>query len=275
MQAVQEAVHTRRRRPAMWPFNSSRWVSSPTRHISLRGPAGTGKDAHPRNRSRRRSGLGFSPGPVHGRPPPARHHGRGGVRRRTPHLRVSPGARCSPTSSSPTSSTGRPPKVQSSLLEAMQERCQSDEQADDPTRSTARSWSSPRRIPSNSKYYPTSEAPGRPVPHAALDRLPGPVEEERTILRASRRTRKTPTKIEVPGHPPGRRVPRHPAGGRGRRRRPEYRGIVRHVDLVGGHAGRPRAEVGASPRGSLALLQARPRPRAPATGRDYVVPGTT
>ncbi|MCI4362528.1 MAG: MoxR family ATPase, partial [Thermoplasmata archaeon] len=93
------------------------------------------------------------------------------------------------------------------------------------------------------------------------------VDEERTIL-ARRRERKT-DEVEVPGVlKPG-----------------EFVGIQRAaedvavdpavqsyvVDLVGATRTDPRAEVGASPRGSLALLKLA-RARALLEGRDYVVP---
>ena len=46
------------------------------------------------------------------------------------------------------------------------------------------------------------------------------------------------------------------------------------VDLVTATRESPRAQVGASPRGTLALLQALARPRG-ARGRDFVTPRTS
>lgn len=158
-----------------------------------------------------------------------------------------------------------PPKVQSSLLEAMQEYQVTSERTTHPLERPFLVLATQNPLELEGTY---------PLPEAQVDRFLmrlsigyPTVEEERTIL-ARRRTRKT-DEVEVPGVlQPG-----------------EFRAIQQAaedvavdpavesyvVDLVGATRNDPRAEVGASPRGSLALLKLA-RARALLEGRDYVVP---
>ncbi|MCI4370625.1 MAG: MoxR family ATPase, partial [Thermoplasmata archaeon] len=158
-----------------------------------------------------------------------------------------------------------PPKVQSSLLEAMQEYQVTSERTTHPLERPFLVLATQNPLELEGTY---------PLPEAQVDRFLmrlsigyPTVDEERTIL-ARRRERKT-DEVEVPGVlKPG-----------------EFVGIQRAaedvavdpavesyvVDLVGATRTDPRAEVGASPRGSLALLKLA-RARALLEGRDYVVP---
>jgi MoxR-like ATPase len=158
-----------------------------------------------------------------------------------------------------------PPKVQSSLLEAMQEYQVTSERTTHPLERPFLVLATQNPLELEGTY---------PLPEAQVDRFLmrlsigyPTVDEERTIL-ARRRERKT-DEVEVPGVlKPG-----------------EFLAIQRAaedvavdaavesyvVDLVGATRSDPRAEVGASPRGSLALLKLG-RARALLEGRDYVVP---
>jgi MoxR-like ATPase len=158
-----------------------------------------------------------------------------------------------------------PPKVQSSLLEAMQEYQVTSERTTHPLERPFLVLATQNPLELEGTY---------PLPEAQVDRFLmrlsigyPTVDEERTILQR-RRERKT-DEVEVPAVlKPG-----------------EFLGIQRAaedvavdpavesyvVDLVGATRSDPRAEVGASPRGSLALLKLA-RARALLEGRDYVVP---
>ncbi|MCI4370196.1 MAG: MoxR family ATPase [Thermoplasmata archaeon] len=158
-----------------------------------------------------------------------------------------------------------PPKVQSALLEAMQEYQVTSERTTHPLERPFLVLATQNPLELEGTY---------PLPEAQVDRFLmrlavgyPTVEEERTIL-ARRRERKTDD-VEVP------LVLK--AG--------EFRAVQRAaedvvvdpsieayaVDLVGATRGDARAEVGASPRGSLALLKLA-RARALVEGRDFVVP---
>ncbi|HEV8049707.1 MAG TPA: MoxR family ATPase, partial [Thermoplasmata archaeon] len=158
-----------------------------------------------------------------------------------------------------------PPKVQSALLEAMQEYQVTSERTTHPLERPFLVLATQNPLELEGTY---------PLPEAQVDRFLmrlavgyPTVEEERMIL-ARRRARKTDD-VDVPSVlKPG-----------------EFRDVQRAaedvtvdpgveayaVDLVGATRGDARAEVGASPRGSLALLKLS-RARALVEGRDYVVP---
>ncbi len=158
-----------------------------------------------------------------------------------------------------------PPKVQSALLEAMQERQVTSERATHPLERPFLVLATQNPIELEGTY---------PLPEAQVDRFlmrlsvgyPTP-EEERTIL-GRRRERKVDD-VEVPTVlTPARFL--------------ELQRSVEEVEidptleeyavtLVGATRNDPRAEVGASPRGSLALLKLS-RARALLEGRDFVIP---
>jgi MoxR-like ATPase len=158
-----------------------------------------------------------------------------------------------------------PPKVQSALLEAMQEFQVTSERTTHPLERPFLVLATQNPLELEGTY---------PLPEAQVDRFLmrlsigyPTVEEERMIL--SRRQARKSDEVEVPSVlKPG-----------------EFRAIQQAaeeiavdpavesyvVDLVGATRADPRAEVGASPRGSLALVKLA-RARALLDGRDYVVP---
>ncbi|MFZ0891651.1 MAG: MoxR family ATPase [Thermoplasmata archaeon] len=158
-----------------------------------------------------------------------------------------------------------PPKVQSALLEAMQERQVTSERATYPLDPPFLVLATQNPIELEGTY---------PLPEAQVDRFlmrlrigyPTP-EEEQTIL-ARRRARKQ-DQVEVPQVTS----------------LPEFLGMQRIVEevtvepaietyvvsLVGSTRSDARVEVGASPRGSLALIKLA-RAWALLHGRDYVLP---
>jgi MoxR-like ATPase len=158
-----------------------------------------------------------------------------------------------------------PPKVQSALLEAMQEYQVTSERSTYPL---------PRPFLVLATENPLELEGTYPLPEAQVDRFllrlrvgyPTP-EEERTIL-ARRRARKTET-IEVG------RVMDAPTFSELQRAvedvelDPSVAGYI--VDLVRATRDDPRCEVGSSPRGSLALQKVA-RARALVEGRDFVLP---
>jgi MoxR-like ATPase len=158
-----------------------------------------------------------------------------------------------------------PPKVQSALLEAMQEYQVTSE------RST---HSLERPFLVLATQNPLDLEGTYPLPEAQIDRFLmrltvgyPTADEEREILR-KRRERKEDD-VQVPHVLDAARF-------RGVQRAAEDvtvdPAIERYVvDLVSATRGDPRAEVGASPRGSLALLKLA-RAKALVEGRDFVVP---
>ncbi len=158
-----------------------------------------------------------------------------------------------------------PPKVQSALLEAMQERQVTSERGTHPLERPFLVLATQNPIELEGTY---------PLPEAQVDRFmmrlavgyPTP-EEERAIL--DRRRERKADEVEVPTVlTPARFL--------------ELQRSVEEVEidpalqtytvaLVGATRSDPRAEVGASPRGSLALLKLS-RARALLDGRDFVVP---
>ncbi|HTW39759.1 MAG TPA: MoxR family ATPase [Thermoplasmata archaeon] len=158
-----------------------------------------------------------------------------------------------------------PPKVQSSLLEAMQEYQVTSERATYPL---------PRPFLVLATENPLELEGTYPLPEAQVDRFlmrlkvgyPTP-EEERMILER-RRVRKTENAVVAPATTPQQFI--------------ELQRSVEEIELDPSIAGYivdvvrttrvdNRAEVGASPRGSLAL-QKLTRARAILHGRDYVLP---
>jgi MoxR-like ATPase len=158
-----------------------------------------------------------------------------------------------------------PPKVQSALLEAMQEYQVTSERATHPLERPFLVLATQNPLELEGTY---------PLPEAQVDRFLmrlavgyPTVEEERTILRR-RRERKT-DEVEVPTVlGPGEFLAVQRAA-EDVQVDPAVEGYV--VDLVGATRADPRSEVGSSPRGSLALLKVA-RARALLEGRDYVVP---
>ena len=160
-----------------------------------------------------------------------------------------------------------PPKTQAALLEAMQER-QVDHRGRTRTRSTARSSSSPRRTRSSTRAR--TRCPEAQLDRFLLrivDRLPG---RATTSGRCSsggssaRRTRSSSTPV----------VDR--ATLLEMQRAIEQVHVAESigyymVDLVAATRESARVQVGASPRGSLALLKLS-RCRAALDGRDFVTP---
>jgi MoxR-like ATPase len=158
-----------------------------------------------------------------------------------------------------------PPKVQSSLLEAMQEYQVTSERSTYPL---------PRPFLVLATENPLELEGTYPLPEAQVDRFLmrlrvgyPTAEEERTILER-RRLRKTDNAVVPPATTPAQFV--------------EVQKTVEEIELDASIAGYivdvvqttridNRAEVGASPRGSLAL-QKLTRARAILNGRDYVLP---
>jgi MoxR-like ATPase len=158
-----------------------------------------------------------------------------------------------------------PPKVQSSLLEAMQEYQVTSERTTYPL---------PRPFLVLATENPLELEGTYPLPEAQVDRFlmrltvgyPTP-EEERTIL-ARRRTRKVEN-VDVPAATSLEKFVELQRTVEEIELDPSVEGYI--VDLVRATRADNRAEVGASPRGSLAL-QKLSRTRALLSGRDYVLP---
>ncbi len=158
-----------------------------------------------------------------------------------------------------------PPKVQSALLEAMQEYQVTSE------RST---YALPRPFLVLATENPLELEGTYPLPEAQVDRFlvrlkvgyPTP-QEERTIL--ERRRRRKTEAIEVPPVTNSARFLELQRAVEEVELDASVAGYI--VDLVRATRADPRAEVGASPRGSLAL-QKLARARALVHGRDFVLP---
>jgi MoxR-like ATPase len=158
-----------------------------------------------------------------------------------------------------------PPKVQSALLEAMQEYQVTSERSTYPL---------PRPFLVLATENPLELEGTYPLPEAQVDRFlvrlqvgyPTP-EEERTIL-ARRRSRKTET-IEVPPVATAATFLDLQRAVEEVELDDTVAGYI--VDLVRSTRTDPRSEVGASPRGALAL-QKLSRARALVNGRDFVLP---
>lgn len=158
-----------------------------------------------------------------------------------------------------------PPKVQSALLEAMQEYQVTSER-------TTHLLERPFLVLATQN--PLELEGTYPLPEAQVDRFLmrlavgyPTVEEERMIL-SRRRARKTDD-VEVPAVLKAGEFRAIQLAAEDVTVDPAVESYV--VDLVGATRVDPRAEVGASPRGSLALLKLA-RARALLEGRDYVVP---
>jgi MoxR-like ATPase len=158
-----------------------------------------------------------------------------------------------------------PPKVQSALLEAMQERQVTSERATYPLERPFLVLATQNPIELEGTY---------PLPEAQVDRFQmrltvgyPTVPEERTIL-ARRKARKTDD-AEVPTVLSASKFLELQRSVEDVEMDPSIEAYV--VDLVGATRGDARSEVGASPRGSLALLKLS-RARALLEGRDYVIP---
>ena len=159
-----------------------------------------------------------------------------------------------------------PPKTQAALLEAMQERQVTSEDGTPPARAPvpgARD-AEPDRVRG---HLPAARGAARPLPAADRRRLPRP----RRRARAAR---------PAPGARPGRGRARarsssatscSPCSGRSRRSTPTPASSRYAVDLVTATRESPQVQVGASPRGSLALLKLA-RAKAGVAGRDFVTP---
>ena len=158
-----------------------------------------------------------------------------------------------------------PPKVQSALLEAMQEYQVTSERSTYPL---------PRPFLVLATENPLELEGTYPLPEAQVDRFllrlkvgyPTP-EEERTILER-RRARKTES-VEVPRVTDAATFLELQRAVEEVELEPSVAGYI--VDLVRATRDDARAEVGSSPRGSLAL-QKLGRARALLVGRDYVLP---
>ncbi|MGA8302479.1 MAG: MoxR family ATPase [Thermoplasmata archaeon] len=158
-----------------------------------------------------------------------------------------------------------PPKVQSSLLEAMQEYQVTSERATYPL---------PRPFLVLATENPLELEGTYPLPEAQVDRFllrlrvgyPTP-EEEQTIL-ARRRARKVEAVVVPPATTLAQFLDLQRAV-EDVELESSMAGYI--VDLVRATRGDPRVEVGASPRGSLAL-QKLSRARALLDGRDFVLP---
>jgi MoxR-like ATPase len=158
-----------------------------------------------------------------------------------------------------------PPKVQSALLEAMQEYQVTSERSTYPL---------PRPFLVIATENPLELEGTYPLPEAQVDRFlmrlsvgyPTP-EEERTILER-RRARKVEA-IEVPAATTPERFRDLQRAAEDVEIEPSIAGYI--VDLVRATRADVRAEVGSSPRGSLAL-QKLTRARALLAGRDFVLP---
>ena len=157
------------------------------------------------------------------------------------------------------------PKTQAALLEAMQESQVTVEGQSFPLTQPFLVIATQNPIELEGTY---------PLPEAQLDRFllrvgvgyPEP-DAEREILRI-RRERRTDAADGAHHRHPGR-APRHAGGARGRVRERGARAI--HRGPGPGHAGRPAHGLGASPRGSLAVLKLA-RAHAAIRGRDFVLP---
>jgi MoxR-like ATPase len=158
-----------------------------------------------------------------------------------------------------------PPKVQSALLEAMQEYQVTSERSTHALERPFLVLATQNPLELEGTY---------PLPEAQVDRFLmrlavgyPTVEEERTIL--NRRTQRKTDDVDVPVvlRPGEFLAIQHAAEDVAVD--PSVESYV--VDLVGATRGDARAEVGSSPRGSLALLKLA-RARALLEGRDYVVP---
>lgn len=158
-----------------------------------------------------------------------------------------------------------PPKVQSALLEAMQEYQVTSERTTYPL---------PRPFLVVATENPIELEGTYPLPEAQVDRFllrigvgyPTP-EEERAILER-RRQRKQET-VDVRPVATAEHFREMQQAVEDVELEPSVAGYV--IDLVRATRADPRAEVGASPRGSLAL-QKLARARALLGGRDYVLP---
>ncbi|MGA8542649.1 MAG: MoxR family ATPase [Thermoplasmata archaeon] len=158
-----------------------------------------------------------------------------------------------------------PPKVQSALLEAMQEYQVTSERSTYPL---------PRPFLVLATENPLELEGTYPLPEAQVDRFLmrlkvgyPTTEEERTILER-RRARKTENVVVPPATTPERFVELQRTVEE-IELEPSIAGYI--VEVVRSTRGDNRVEVGASPRGSLAL-QKLTRARALLNGRDYVLP---
>ena len=158
-----------------------------------------------------------------------------------------------------------PPKVQSALLEAMQEYQVTSERSTYPL---------PRPFLVIATENPLELEGTYPLPEAQVDRFlmrlkvgyPTP-EEERTILERRRARKVDAVEVRAATTLEGFRALQ--AASEDIEIEAAVAGYI--VDLVRATRGDPRAEVGASPRGSLAL-QKLTRARALLEGRDFVLP---
>jgi MoxR-like ATPase len=158
-----------------------------------------------------------------------------------------------------------PPKVQSALLEAMQEYQITSERETRPL---------PRPFLVLATENPLELEGTYPLPEAQVDRFllrlrvgyPTP-DEERAILQRRRERRQETWKVD-PVLDPGEFL-RLQAAVEEVELDPSVEGYI--VDLVRATRSDPRAEVGASPRGSLALQKVA-RARALLDGRGFVLP---
>jgi MoxR-like ATPase len=158
-----------------------------------------------------------------------------------------------------------PPRVQSALLEAMQEYQVTSERSTYPL---------PRPFLVLATENPLELEGTYPLPEAQVDRFLlrlrigyPTLEEERTILER-RRARRTET-IEVAPVTDAEHFRDLQQSVEGIELDPTVAGYI--VDLVRSTREDPRSEVGSSPRGSLAL-QKLARARALVNGRDFVLP---
>jgi MoxR-like ATPase len=158
-----------------------------------------------------------------------------------------------------------PPKVQSALLEAMQEFQITSERGTHPLERPFLVLATQNPLELEGTY---------PLPEAQVDRFlmrlsvgyPTP-EEEQAILRARRERKEDQAEV-----PTVLDTPRFLALQRAVEEVEIADAVERYVvDLVAATRHDPRAEVGSSPRGSLALLKLG-RARALLEGRDYVLP---
>ncbi len=158
-----------------------------------------------------------------------------------------------------------PPKVQSALLEAMQEYQVTSERSTYPL---------PRPFLVLATENPLELEGTYPLPEAQVDRFlmrlsigyPTP-EEERTILERRRARKTEEITVTAATTPEQFRALQHAA--EEVEIDPSIAGYI--VDLVRATRGDVRTEVGSSPRGSLAL-QKLSRARALLAGRDFVLP---
>jgi len=158
-----------------------------------------------------------------------------------------------------------PPKVQSALLEAMQEYQVTSERTTYPL---------PRPFLVIATENPIELEGTYPLPEAQVDRFLmrlsigyPTVEEERTIL--ERRRQRRQEAIEVPTVATAEKFLALQRAAEEVELEPSVAGYI--VDLVRSTRDDSRAEVGASPRGALAL-QRLTRARALLSGRDFVLP---